>query len=466
MKITLVWPLDSLERDAPISPSYSIATLSKFLENNGFEVCCVDANQFFYKKWNLSKVANREDTIKRFVEIIRTTEPDLLGISGWSTHTPFVSELSCAFKKEKPDTFIVLGGYNPTVIPEEMLKLITSADCAIRGEGEYTLLELAKALKGDGDWRHIKGISYIDWDNPKKVIHTPDRQPIGNLDDLPFVDFENFLYVKLEDIPIMTSRSCPHACSFCSSHAALKKYRTFSIDYVIGQIEHLYGLYEMNHAFTMDSDFLCDSRRTIRILDELTCRNLRFPLSTGGRVDELNHENLLALKRFGLTHMTVSIEHILPKVLKFFNKSENIPAYIESIAKTTKLLSEQNVPASYWFMSGTPVENARDMLYLSDYIEALYSLNKNISICANMLVPDPGSYLWKLYLRGSLTIFRAEPPGILSEGYEDIPWANPENYLFENPYHSRKIFLEIIYDFHKHISRCGSTLNQNKRKLY
>ncbi len=123
--------------------------------------------------------------------------------------------------KEESEVPVVWGGPGPTSVYEVMINhpLI---DIVVRGEGEYTLKELADALKNGSSLKGIKGVVYKEDGN---VIVNEERE-FCDLNELPLVpyhlvDIENYKVMRrgIPSISIETSRGCPHRCKFCcNSH--------------------------------------------------------------------------------------------------------------------------------------------------------------------------------------------------------------------------------------------------------
>jgi len=91
------------------------------------------------------------------------------------------------FVKESSDVPVVWGGVHPTILPEQTLAN-EYIDIVVVGEGEYTCLELVKVLEQRGSLKNIKGIAYREG---SEIIVTEPREPIIDLDKLPYADWDS-----------------------------------------------------------------------------------------------------------------------------------------------------------------------------------------------------------------------------------------------------------------------------------
>jgi radical SAM superfamily enzyme YgiQ (UPF0313 family) len=81
---------------------------------------------------------------------------------------------------------VVLGGPESANYPAEYLA--AGADVVVIGEGEITLEELLPALRSAGPHRlwNVRGVAFRDEEG--RLVHTPERPKIPDLDLLPFPD--------------------------------------------------------------------------------------------------------------------------------------------------------------------------------------------------------------------------------------------------------------------------------------
>ncbi len=178
-------------------------------------------------------------TMERFLDMLK---PDLVGISMSATdHSEGLEIAEISHKRGIPT---VLGGYHPTAIPDEMLSH-PYVDFVVRGEGEITMRNLVE--KGDG--RGVNGVSYKDDD---EIVHNPDREPIKDLDILPFParhlrrhKYHVTLRRDREHDVLTASRGCWGRCSFCCEPSMSKSHlRNRAPEKVMDEIREIVRFHE------------------------------------------------------------------------------------------------------------------------------------------------------------------------------------------------------------------------------
>ncbi|MCX6665566.1 MAG: radical SAM protein [Euryarchaeota archaeon] len=150
-----------------------------------------------------------QKTVEKYLDMLK---PDLVGIS--MSATEHSEGLQIARYAKNHGITTVLGGYHPTVIPDELLTH-SQVDFVVRGEGEHIMHELITK----GDAKCVNGVSYKDG---KEIIHNPNKEFIEDLDSLPFparhlrrYTYHTTIMRDREHDVLTTSRGCWGRCSFC-----------------------------------------------------------------------------------------------------------------------------------------------------------------------------------------------------------------------------------------------------------
>ena len=169
---------------------------------------------------------------------LQSFKPNVVGISLLSPMVASALKISRLCKIYNEDCAVVWGGVHPTFLPDQCLRY-DAVDFVVRGEGEYSLLELCNVLSKKEQLLSVKGLSFkVDG----RVFHNPKRELIDNLDELPFPARDAVLYPDSFDFKslgsMIISRGCPFRCSFCSSRNFWEKRERFrSPENIIREIQ-------------------------------------------------------------------------------------------------------------------------------------------------------------------------------------------------------------------------------------
>ena len=241
-------------------------------------------------------------------------------------------------------------------------------DFAVRGEGEITIIELLDAINNNNDLSLVKGIAYME---NGEVIVTAQRDPIQDLDTIPFpawdlIDLKGYSKVPNWNgvlfgkyyAPIMTSRGCVFNCIYCHNLFG-KKIRARSVENVLSEIEMLYNDYGIREIHIIDDFFNFDLKRVINICKGIINKKIKIKISfpNGVRVDRMNKETLIWLKKAGTYKINYAIETASPRLQKVIKKNLDLEKATEYINETSKL----GIITFGLFMFGFPTETVEEM---------------------------------------------------------------------------------------------------------
>ena len=468
MKITLLWPLN-----IKYSPSLSLLYQAKLLETS-FEVDVIYTNLLFSKDLLSTPKEfeeNPQTALNYVVKKVENTCPDAVFVGSWSEHMPFVFEFCKKFKNRNPDTTIIVGGHNPTFLPQEVLQAENSIDYVIRGEAEGSLDELLKALLFKKNINHVEGVSFMQENG--NIVHTQGRSFVENLDELPLIDFENVLGHKVpERIDLRTQRGCWGTCSFCSLPNMFGKQRYHSSEHVMKQLKHLRDLYDFEYFHLLDENFLSNITRSKKLAQNI---GTRFPdLEWGGmfRADVVSQNVMGCLSHNNFIRAAVGLESNNPNILKYLNKTPVVESYIGRIPRIIKILSENLRSLEFGMIVGTPVEQKEDLDSVLKFIietkQKHSSDFESFVVALGRLIVHPGTKIYGDYLAGNIELFKNETESetILEKeliaNYSGLPWAVPwhyyvRNFNFPSKDEQLKALNEVISKAHDF--RCGGVMD-------
>ncbi len=358
-----------------------IRYLEKALKLSNYQVQIV-----FFKGFN-SKTPSKATKfeLNLLYETISEFNPGLIGLSVMtSLYLETVEEVN-ALLKSKFNIPILWGGVFPTLFPD---KCLGYCDFAIRGEGEYALVELCNSLFNNSSYTQIKNLAFKS-DNG--IVINDIRPVCENLDAFgyPEIGGKNKIYINDDKISVgdpllnsisfelSASRGCPFACSYCCSvnlHRLYKGKGTYvrfrSVSNVINEIKeakskmkNLKVIHFWDEIFSDDEDWI--NEFTLKYAKEIN-----LPFEIWGHPLKVNRKLIKKLVDIGLYKVVMGIQSGSPRVRKeIFHRVETQ----EEIIEASKILSECRVPqVIYDFMLQHPFENNDDIKYTYDLCMELY----------------------------------------------------------------------------------------------
>jgi radical SAM superfamily enzyme YgiQ (UPF0313 family) len=119
----------------------------------------------------------------------------------------------------RPETFIVVGGYDPSLAPEAWTHPAIGVDAIVRGEGELTFRELVRALDAGARLDHVDGL----WFRDRGGFRQTRPRAIAPIENGPVAPprrdarvLTGYTMLGRQVDVVETSRGCTFDCSFCS----------------------------------------------------------------------------------------------------------------------------------------------------------------------------------------------------------------------------------------------------------
>jgi radical SAM superfamily enzyme YgiQ (UPF0313 family) len=250
------------------------------------------------------------------------------------------------------------------------------ADYVLLGEGEETLSELIAHLEnarasqtdspsGDEALYRIQSLAYR---HEGKVIRTPPRPVIRNLDTLPFPAWELVNREQYRDIwrqhhgyfsmNLVTTRGCPFHCNWCAKPIWGQKYSVRSPQNVVAEMRWLRDTFNPDHIWFMDDIMGIQDRWIEEFADLLDEADLRIPFKSLNRVDLLlRGKTIPALARAGAQIVWVGAESGSQKILDAMDKGTTV----EQIYAATRQLHAHGVKVAFFLQFGYPGETREDI---------------------------------------------------------------------------------------------------------
>jgi anaerobic magnesium-protoporphyrin IX monomethyl ester cyclase len=359
MKIVLVLPpydytrsLGSRRKRKQIGllPPLGAGYLSAWLEREGHEVALVDA------------VAEQFD-VGKAVEAVLAREPDIIGISSFTTLRPNDAyPIAEALKQVRPDVPVVMGGPHVTAFTGAILEECPAVDILVPGDGEIPFGEIAGCLEKGQDWREVRGILYRDENGD--CAATEPAEVVEDIDIFPHPArhiYKQDLYCPLPSLSpvrpatsIITSRGCPWSrCRFCYQGGCYAApYRRRSPENVVDEIRCLHHDYGIRNIVVWDDNFCYGPDWVHRFCDLLEAEKLPVIWSILSRTNTVEDWMFKRMAAAGCYSVQFGIESGSPEILRMVRKGHTL----DQCRKAVCLAKAAGLETRAFFMLGFPGE--------------------------------------------------------------------------------------------------------------
>jgi len=408
------------------APPLGMLYLAAVLKNNGIEVSMLDQ-------------AAEGLSIKGTVEWVKKEEPDILGFSTLSSSGRKAAMTAEEVEKKNPNVTIVFGNFYATFNAERILKKYPSVDIIVRGEGEYTTLELVKCLEKKRDLKEVLGITFR---KKKRIISTPDRPLIKGIDSIPFPDRE-LLDVEYHNTTaginvapkkfssFVSSRGCVFRCRFCGCRRLARNlWRPRSVENILEEL-HLLASEGYKQLMFVDDNFTLNPKRVIKLCRRMRKEKIEIEWISEGRVDQCPYEMLREMVKANCRMMYFGIESANQKVLDYYDK-QTTPEQTKATVKNARRAGVDVIVGS--FILGAPNETKQEIQNTLKFAEKL-----KVDIPQfNILAAFPGTALWdELKMKGYLNEDEHWETGVLVPDFspDAVPCEEIERMIHENYRH-------------------------------
>lgn len=371
-------PVKRRSEHARLNPPLGLAYMASVLIRAGYNVSAIDFNVSGFNPLLVKTILKKE-------------APSILGISA---HTEtYLSGLKIAelAKQMMPDITVVMGGPHASIMYEEVVRE-SDVDVVARGEGEYTMLELADCLiRNRGSLAEVKGIAYKE-DGVVKV--NLERPFIENPDELPFPARELFP-IPLYELPgqvLMSRGGCPFNCRFCAVNNIWKGGRRFrSPENVLKEVLYIFENFQLGEISFSDDTFTLNRERAIGVCDLL--KNLRetFPWrwKCATRVDLVDKELLQKMYEAGCYSITFGVEAGSQKILDSMGKGITL----DQVRAAVHTALDIGIGVVCAFMFPHPDDTEETIREQKKFMKELIELGVTETLAST--TPFPGTYYYE-----------------------------------------------------------------------
>ncbi|MDD5032879.1 MAG: radical SAM protein [Candidatus Pacebacteria bacterium] len=401
------------------SVSVGLLSIASYLKSKGIPVKIIDAA----RQKNYRKLIEKE-----------AVDFDYVGLSVMTTQIPSAFEIAEIVRKVNPAAKIVWGGPHPTFFARQTAEN-SLVDIVCNGEGE----EVAYEILSGKELKSINGIVFKDNAdvivNPPHELHDPSKMPLFNWDLI-----EEDVLKNLKLIPSLTSRGCPHRCTFCINAILKNKWRPRTVDQVLDDLRKIKSkkFFQGKNLRFWDENFFVDIIRAKKIIEGIIREDIIIPWETTVRANYLQNgmiddDFLKKLKQSGCYLLSFGAESGCPRMLNVMKKDISP----EDILRAAEMSLRHGIVPQFSFMIGLPGESKSDMFATLRLIDKLVKFGDKIQILGPQAFrPYPGSELYEECLKaGWKEPLSLEEWGNLAKdelnylSVKNFPWVKDKDFV-------------------------------------
>ena len=339
--------------------------------------------------------------VSGLLDYTTTNRPDLVVVSASSFDIDVADEYVNGLKTQEHPPMIVgigQGFYHHRDRRQEHSEIY---DAILLGEPEQEFFQLFDQMRADpsatADWRERYRKAFDE--GKRFMVEEPDRLvfPSYTTDELA-------AYQSIFPVPVprrvvwgylIATRGCPHNCVFCSEVMRVstgKRLRSRSASNVAEELEHL-ARQGVNICSFQDDSFSANRKFMQSLCEELIARKLKMPWMARVRVDELNYDLLVLMKKAGCVMLGIGVESGSERIIKAMRKQGNGRPWLELCRQVFGWTRELGIGTNAYYVIGNPTETREE---IEQTIRLALELNSD-SIQVHFYTPYPGSAAWDQY---------------------------------------------------------------------
>jgi radical SAM superfamily enzyme YgiQ (UPF0313 family) len=369
-----------------VNPSYPFEEFPRLLVTLPYLAGALRADGHEVEILDLLLARTTPEKIERRMERFR---PQLVGITSVTLNHHIASGITEVVRKCDGEVPIAMGGPHVSFEIEGSFRDLPALDFIGIGEGEYTLVELARALEGRMDLRDVRGLALRDR-RDGRVERTPARPLADDIDLLapPARDLVPLArYLAFDShASVVTSRGCPYECVFCSAPAWTgRKVRYRDPALCVDEIEELAGL-GFTEITIEDDLFTLYRKHFLAVCGELVRRDTGIRWNAFSRVDTITPEIVGTMAEAGCHAICFGVESGNQEMLDLVKKHSSLAKVREAMRMT----QEAGISTLASFIIGLPGETEETLRETVAFAESLRQEFGSL-FGFHVLAPFPGT---------------------------------------------------------------------------
>ncbi len=335
--------------------------------------------------FSVEHVSSEDEIREKLRQISAGFKPDYVIYGAMITRFAYIKALSRIIKEAFPSAKQVLGG-SAAGSGYKFFLNDGIIDFLVAGEGEEAIVDVLS-----GNWQNNSSVASL------KGRSVPSRQIINDLNSLSmpsYKDFNarayidnNFLHTGWRYMPMIASRGCPFACSFCYPNFG-NVVRLRAEELVISEMEYLRKDYDIEAVYFWDEIQFLNKGWMENFCRKLLARKSGVKWVCVSRASLLGEKDLPLLrlaKKAGCLRIAIGIESGNQDILNMMNKKTEVKQMEHAI----RIIRTAGIKATGSILAGYPGETGKTLRDTVNF--ANRNLLKTSFYC---LIPLPGSKIY------------------------------------------------------------------------
>jgi radical SAM superfamily enzyme YgiQ (UPF0313 family) len=305
-------------RESAEHPPLGILTLAAILREQWPTPTVVDLNRLYYEYLS-DTCAHAENDFCAYAASRISHGFDVIGLSTICSSYPLTIRLAERLKKAYPDTVIMLGGPQASVVDVPTLQAFPFVDLIVRGEADKTLPNLLHTGIRSCALALVPGITYR---RGTSVVRNQDGPLVTDLDALPFPAFDLLPGMdKLSYFSLELGRGCPFSCTFCSTNNFFRRrFRLKSSEVILAQMRRAKLEYRAKIFDLVHDMFTIDRKRVAALCQTIIDSGEQFRWGCSARTDCIDDELIELMYRAGCRGVFFGVETGSPRLQRVIDK--------------------------------------------------------------------------------------------------------------------------------------------------
>jgi len=280
----------------------------------------------------------------------------------------------------------VMGGPHVTFNAHETIESYPELDLICLGEGDETIVELARAWERGCKWRKIHGLVFR---RGQEILTTSWREKQVDVNSLPLparhlLPLRRYRALGMP-VSMTSSRGCPFRCIFCVGRKMVGPRVRFRDPLAVADEFELLSAMNFFQINMADDLFAANKEHCIEVCDEIIRRGLKAKWSSFARVDTISREVLERMKQAGCATVSFGVESANAGILETIKKGITTEQVIEAV----RMCRDAGIAPHASFILGLPGETPDTLKETIDFADRIGQLGAFYGF--HLLAPFPGT---------------------------------------------------------------------------